>query len=179
VFDIVPGQTRADEIPAILESLKEEGIVEDFYLVQHPSATSYAALFSSYPLSINIEIDEDENIVLEIGYGTDYKVITFGDIVDRFGEPTLVFPIRDNSFDSLILEYPDEHIRAEVRTDFLYQAHLPVSLDMTVRLLIYESPEVSQARLSQPLIWAMWEGYKSFEYYHMVHDQLEAQQASD
>lgn len=174
VFGIIPGQTKANEVPNILEPLKVDGIVEDFYLVEHPQSTRYDVQFASYPLSISIQIDETENIVLTIGHGTGYRLITFGDIIERFGEPTYVLPARWDTFDTLFLEYPDEHLRVQVRTDFLYQSHLPISLEMAVRNLVYESPEVSQVRLSSST-WAMWEGYKSFDYYYMVQDQLEEQ----
>jgi hypothetical protein len=173
MFDLFPGQTKADEGPGMLESLIEEGIVQDFFLNEHPNPTRYIASFP-FSLSMVIEIDEAEDLVLDVGFGTGYRLITFADVINRFGEPGFILPTPEHRYEAFHLLYPEEYVLVRIRTDLPNERY--ISPEMTVMLLKYETPETSQAHFPTPNNWIVWEGFKSFDYYYESYSQMKEQQ---
>ncbi|MCB8945389.1 MAG: hypothetical protein H6658_16700 [Ardenticatenaceae bacterium] len=162
-LSIDPGLTPADTVPIILEQLKQEGTVEDFYLVDHPVSKSYAVLFEDF--SGNITIDESKNLVTSVGFGLSNKFLTLGNVIDVYGEPSSVAYGRGDSFEGLYIAYSEQEIFLWVRTDSLRDQL--VTPEMTVVTLSYLSSGAPNSELEQPhIVWIDWEGYKPIYYYY-------------
>ena len=162
-FGIDPGLTPADEIPIILERLKQEGVAEDFYLIDHPISRSYAILFEDF--GGNITIDESKNLVTSVGFGLSIKFLTLGDVIEAYGEPRLVAYGQGDSFEGLYIAYPEQEIFLWVRTDSV--GDQLVSPEMTVVTLNYLSSDAPNSELEQPhIVWIDWEGYQPIYYYY-------------
>lgn len=164
LFGITPGVTTADEVPAILNPLTEDGVVEDFYLITHPNGLRYGILFPAGGGG-SIGILEQMNLVTDISLGFSNRFLTLGDVIGAYGEPDLVAYAPGDSYEGLRFFYIGEQIFLWARTDSF--GDQPVSPAMTIISLIYLSPGAVNNPLESPYItWVEWEGYLDiYDYY--------------
>jgi hypothetical protein len=166
-FGIRPGATPADQVQEILNQRKEEGIIEDFHVLQHLTGTAYEISFATISdfAGAAIGIDEDRNVVTYAGISPLAKFILLKDVIDAYGSPQLVSSGRGDTFQGLYLAYEEPAIFLWVRSDnFRATTLLP---DMTVIRFDILSPYTPNHPINAGLVkWIDWEGFQDFEYYY-------------
>lgn len=164
---IRPGATPADQVQEILNQQKEEGIIEDFHVLKHPTGTSYEISFATISdfAGAGVGIDEERNIVTYAGISPDAKFILLKDVINIYGPPQLVSIGWGDSFQGLYLAYEEPALFLWVRSDDLSATTL--SAEMTLIRFEVLSPYTPNHPINAGVVtWVDWEGYQDFEYYY-------------
>jgi hypothetical protein len=166
LFGITPGVTAADDVPVILNELREEGIL-DFYLNNHPTGLDYIFLFPA-GFGGGIIIREETNLVTDVGFGLSVQFLMLGDVIGAYGEPDLVAYGQGDSHEGLYFGYTEKQIFLWARTNTF--GNQPVSFDMVVITMRYLSPSAVNHPLTSPdVTWVEWEGYLDiYDYYRKI-----------
>lgn len=179
-FGIKPNVTPADEVPDILNQLKEQGILSHFDLIRHPISSRYDISFEAGGGRMaegggfvgRITIDEKSNLVTTLGIGSRVKFISLGDIIEEYGSPILVADGAGESFNGIYLAYPEKEIFLWARTDSFDENM--ITPDMNVTTLSFLSSTSPNHPLQSPNIdWFEWEGYRNFNYYYQKFREAE------